>query len=227
MERRSIAIDGPAGAGKSTVAKAIAERLGMRYLDTGAMYRAVALSLLSAGIELTDEPAIAAALPGTDIVVRYDARGQRVLYNGEDVTDALRTPEISSGASLVGKLPCVREKLVKLQQAVARENDVVMDGRDITTVVLPNTPYKFYVTANASERARRRLAEMRQKGDAAATFEAVLADIEKRDLQDATRECMPLRIADDTVVVDTSEMDADAALDFILGAIDKKRREGA
>lgn len=223
VEHINIAIDGPAGAGKSTVAKRIADRLGIRYLDTGAMYRALALGVLRAGVDTGDEAAVSAMLPGLDIRVTYDARGQRVLLNGDDVTAGLRTPEITMAASAVGKLPCVRHKLVELQQAAARSYSMVMDGRDITTVVLPDTPYKFFVTASPEVRAERRLLEMRQKGDDSAAYADVLRDIRRRDEQDSTRECMPLRVADDAVVVDTSALSVDTVVEGMLRSIEQKR----
>ncbi|MEG1524088.1 MAG: (d)CMP kinase [Clostridia bacterium] len=218
----NIAIDGPAGAGKSTVAKAIAQKLGIRYLDTGAMYRAMALYALRCGVNADDADALARILPDAEISVKYTAEGQRVLLGNEDVTGSIRTPEISMGASRVSAHPCVREKLAQMQRQVAEEYDVVMDGRDITTNVLPNAPFKFYVTASPEERARRRLNELTKRGETTETLERVLADIEQRDYNDTTRAYMPLRVAEDATVVDTSEMSIDQVLEFMTGRIGEK-----
>ena len=216
-----IAIDGPAGAGKSTVAKGIAKRLGIRHLDTGAMYRAMALFAVEAGADPADAQQMTALLPGADIRVVFTDDGQRVLLSGRDVTDELRTPEISMGASKVGVHPCVRIKLSELQRQVAREYSVVMDGRDITTNVLPDTPFKFFVTASPQERARRRFQELRAKGDTSVTLEAVLADIVQRDDADSSRAFMPLTIAQDAIIVDTTNMDANEAIDAMFTHISR------
>jgi cytidylate kinase len=224
-EHLNIAIDGPSGAGKSTLAKAVASALNIRYLDTGSMYRAMALFATRRGVAVTDEPRLRAILDDADIRVCYDARGQRVLLCGEDVTDILRTQELAMGASTVSAHPCVREKLAELQREVGRNYDVVMDGRDITTNVLPHTKYKFFVTASPEVRAERRLKELRVRGDTEETFEQVLSDIRLRDHNDSTRAYMPLRQTDDAVKIDTSDMTIQEALAMLLGAIaDKKDR---
>ena len=221
-EHLNIAIDGPAGAGKSTLAKGIAERLNIRYLDTGAMYRAMALFAQRSGVDVRDEQGLKKILEGADIQVVYNERGQRVLLGGEDVTDKLRTPELSMGASTVSMHPCVREKLAELQREVGRRYDVVMDGRDITTNVLPHTKHKFYVTASAEVRAERRLRELKARGKSGDTFGYVLEEIKKRDHQDSTRAYMPLRQAEDATLIDTSEMNIEQALEAVLSAISEK-----
>ena len=224
-EHICIAIDGPAGAGKSTVARGIAKKLGIRHLDTGAMYRAMALYALKNGADPADGAAMERLLPDADIRVTFTKEGQRVLLSGEDVTGEIRTPEISMGASRVGVHPCVRIKLTKLQQAVAREYSVVMDGRDITTNVLPDTPYKFFVTASPQERARRRLNELREKGDSKTTLEEVLADIVRRDEVDSSRAYMPLTVAHDAIIVDTTNMSAADAIEALYTHIGRIRSE--
>jgi len=221
--RINIAIDGPAGAGKSTLAKGVAERMGIRYLDTGAMYRAMALYAARLGVDVTDAEGLRAILDGADIRIKYDERGQRVLLCGEDVTGELRTPSLSMGASTVSAHPFVRQKLAELQRAVGREYDVVMDGRDITTNVLPDTKYKFFVTARPEVRAARRLAELRARGETDSTLESVLAQIELRDHNDSTRAYMPLRLTEDSVLLDTSDLTVEEALSAMLAAIAAKR----
>ncbi len=225
-ERLRIAIDGPAGAGKSTVAKAIAKRLGIRYLDTGAMYRAMALYAEQMGVAPTDGDAMAGIVDGADITVRFDEMGQKVFLNGEDVTDRLRTSALAMGASAVGVHPCVRKKLAALQRKVGDDYAVVMDGRDITTNVLPDTKYKFYVTASPEVRAARRLNELRERGDTTATMEAVLADILRRDHNDSTRAYMPLTVAPDALLIDTSELSIAEATEAVIRAVND-RRQGA
>ena len=222
-EHLNIAIDGPSGAGKSTLAKAVASALQIRYLDTGSMYRAMALFAMRRGVSVKDEAGLRAILDDADIRVRYDERGQRVLIGEEDVTDVLRTQELAMGASTVSAHPCVREKLAELQREVGRIYDVVMDGRDITTNVLPHTKYKFFVTASPEVRAERRLKELRARGNTEETFEQVLADIQLRDHNDSTRAYMPLHQTEDSMRIDTSEMTIDEALTLLLGAIANKQ----
>jgi len=221
-EHLNIAIDGPSGAGKSTLAKAAAAALNIRYLDTGAMYRAMALFAFRQGVSVTDEAGLKAILDDADIRVRYDERGQRVILCGEDVTDLLRTQELAMGASTVSAHPCVRQKLAELQREVGRAYDVVMDGRDITTNVLPHTKHKFYVTASAEVRAERRLKELRARGNMDESYEKVLADIQQRDHNDSTRPYMPLRKTEDAMLIDTSDMTIDEALKCLLTAISEK-----
>lgn len=222
-EHLNIAIDGPSGAGKSTLAKAVASALKIRYLDTGSMYRAMALFAKRRGVDVNDEAGLRTILDDADIRVRYDERGQRVLIGEEDVTDILRTQELAMGASTVSAHPCVREKLAELQREVGRNYDVVMDGRDITTNVLPHTKHKFFVTASPEIRAQRRLKELRARGSLEETYEQVLADIKLRDHNDSTRAYMPLRQTEDAVRIDTSEMTIDEALSFLLAKIAEKQ----
>lgn len=216
QQRLNIAIDGPAGAGKSTVARRVAERLHIRYLDTGAMYRAMALYAMRCGVPVGDEAAVERVLRDADIRVRYTEDGQRVLLAGEDVTDGLRTPELSMAASDVSAHRAVRVKLTELQRQVARENDVVMDGRDIGTNVLPDTPYKFYLTASVEERARRRLLELAARGAAAGTLADVAREIEQRDYNDSHRAYMPLRQAEDALYIDSTGMTVEEVTETIL-----------
>lgn len=226
-EHLNIAIDGPSGAGKSTLAKAVAQKLNIRYLDTGAMYRAMALFAMRKGVSVSDEARLKTILDDADITVVYDERGQRVLLCGEDVTDRLRTQELSMGASTVSAHPCVREKLAELQREVGRNYDVVMDGRDITTNVLPHTKYKFYVTASAEVRAERRFRELQQRGNTTETYERVLSELKVRDHNDSTRAYMPLRIAEDAMLIDTSALSIEDALNLLLDAIRQKEAEQA
>ena len=221
-EHLNIAIDGPSGAGKSTLAKAVAAALNIRYLDTGAMYRAMALFAMRRGVSVSDETGLKSILDDADIRVRYDERGQRVILCQEDVTDLLRTQELAMGASTVSAHPCVRQKLAELQREVGRAYDVVMDGRDITSNVLPHTKHKFYVTASAEVRSERRLKELRARGNMDESYEKVLADIQQRDHNDSTRPYMPLRKTEDSMLIDTSEMTIDEALKCLLTAISEK-----
>lgn len=216
QQRLNIAIDGPAGAGKSTVARRVAERLHIRYLDTGAMYRAMALYAMRCGVPVDDEAAVERVLRDADIRVRYTEDGQRVLLSGEDVTGGLRMPELSMAASDVSAHRAVRVKLTELQREVARENDVVMDGRDIGTNVLPDTPYKFYLTASVEERARRRLLELAARGAAAGTLADVAREIEQRDYNDSHRAYMPLRQAEDALYIDSTGMTVEEVTETIL-----------
>ena len=216
-----IALDGPAGAGKSTIAKIIAKRLGLPYLDTGAMYRAMALCALSEGLSLTDAEAVDELLRRTDIQVAYLADGQHVLVNGADVTGRLREEEIGKGASLISKLRCVRDKLAGMQRDIAHETHAVLDGREIGTFVIPETPYKFYVTATAEERAMRRVRQLQEKGEQP-DYELILKDIEARDYQDSHRDYAPLKQAEDAVLIDTTHMTIDEAVDAVLTALEAK-----
>ena len=200
----SIAIDGPAGAGKSTMAKALAKALGAMYLDTGAMYRAFGLFMLRKGA-VNDADAVARCVEDVDIAVRFVDGAQRLYLTGEDVTDAFREPEVSMAASTVSAVPQVRERMVALQRKIAEGQNVVMDGRDIGTKVLPNATLKIYLTASAEERARRRCKELEEKGKPE-PYEQVLRDMVQRDYQDTHRAASPLRPAEDAVHVDTSDL---------------------
>ncbi len=216
-----IALDGPAGAGKSTIAKIIAKRLGLPYLDTGAMYRAMALCALSEGVSLTDAEKVDELLNRTDIQVVYKPDGQHVLVNGEDVTGRLREEEIGKGASLISKLRCVRDKLAGIQRDIAHQTHAVLDGREIGTFVIPETPYKFYVTATAEERALRRVRQLEEKGETP-DYELVLKDILARDYQDSHRDYAPLKQAEDAVLIDTTHMTIDEAVEAVLTALEAK-----
>ena len=217
----NIAIDGPAGAGKSTVAKRIAEIMHLTYVDTGAMYRALGLKAVRNGIDPGDAEAVATMLPDTTVTFIKINGEQHVVLDGEDVNEFIRTEEISHAASVISTLPEVRQKLVDLQREIARSTDTVMDGRDIGTVVLPNTPYKFYVTASAEVRAKRRFIEYQQKGILGdMTYEDVLNEVKARDERDMNREFSPLRPAENAVIIDTSEMSIDEAVDAVIEDID-------
>ena len=200
-----IAIDGPAGAGKSTIAKRLAAEYGYIYVDTGAMYRAMALYLLRCGISADDKAGIEKACEDADISIKFIDGEQKVLLNGEDVNGLIRTPEVSSMASASSVNGKVREKLVSLQQKLASDTDVVMDGRDIGTKVLPDAEVKIYLTASTAVRAKRRYDELKQKGETC-DLAKIEQEIEERDHRDMTREISPLKQADDAVLVDTSDL---------------------
>ena len=211
----NIAIDGPAGAGKSTIAKLVAKKRGYIYVDTGAMYRAMALYLLRTGVDISDRAAIAKACQNADISSAYQKGEQVVLLNGENVNAYLRTEEVGNMASVSSAVPEVRKKLVELQQELAAKEDVVMDGRDIGTVVLPNADVKVYLTASTHTRAMRRFLELQEKGQMA-DLEKIEADIADRDYRDMHRETSPLRQAEDAVLVDSSEMTIEQVVERIL-----------
>ena len=221
--RLNIAIDGPVGAGKSTVADAVAERLGILHLDTGAMYRALGLTALRRGIDTQDERAVVDLCLGLDISVRHEADGQHTFVEGEDVTGLIRTQEVSMAASTVSRYAEVRRAMVKVQQKLAAETDMLLDGRDICTTVLPNATAKIYLTAAAEERARRRWLELKEKG-VPEPYEEVLQAVRDRDAQDMNRKVEPLRQAEDAVLVDSSELTFDQVVDTILGIVEEKRR---
>lgn len=211
----NVAIDGPAGAGKSTIAKRIARRLGYIYVDTGAMYRAMAYYLIQNQVDAADQEAIAAACQHADISICYQDGEQVVLLNGENVNAYLRTEAVGNMASVSSVVPEVRKKLVELQQKLARETDVVMDGRDIGTVVLPDADVKVYLTASVETRARRRFLELQEKGEPA-DLAKIAADIEDRDYRDMHRDISPLRQAEDATLVDSSDMTIDQVVERIL-----------
>ena len=215
----SVAIDGPSGAGKSTIARAAAKRFGLVYVDTGAIYRTVAYAVYRAGASCLDADAVRALLPEHVIELTYDEKGvQRMLLGGEDVSDAIRTPENSVRASEVSAYPFVRDFLMETQRGMARRQSVVMDGRDIGTVVLPDATLKIFLTASAACRAERRFQELREKG-IETDFETVLEDIRNRDYADEHRETAPLRRAPDAVLVDTSELDLEQSIDAVCREI--------
>jgi CMP/dCMP kinase len=204
LKNLSIAIDGPAGAGKSTLAKIISKTLGIVYLDTGAMYRAVALKAVVKGINTLDKALLAEIVKDIDIKIKYTGNEQQIYLDNEDVSKKIRTPEISIGASNVATVPAVRVKMVELQREIALKNNVVMDGRDIGTYVLPNADLKIFLTASIEERAKRRYDEQIEKGEKNITIEEVKKDIEYRDKNDSSREFAPLSKAEDAIELDTT-----------------------
>ena len=210
----NIAIDGPAGAGKSTIAKRVSAELSFIYVDTGAMYRAIALYLLKNAIQPEDLDSVKDALGEIEIAIRYVGGEQHVLLNGEDVSGQIRTEEVGNMASKSSALPCVREKLLELQQKLARENDVVMDGRDIGTNILPDAQLKIYLTASVDTRANRRYKELLENGTDC-DLEEIKKDIEQRDYQDMHREIAPLRQAADAVYLDSSDLTIDQVVEKI------------
>ncbi|RCX19968.1 cytidylate kinase [Anaerobacterium chartisolvens] len=219
MKKVNIAIDGPAGAGKSTIARTVSETLGFIYLDTGAMYRAVALKAIRQGINTRDLNALSELVKNIDVRIFYAANEQRVLLDNEDVTCEIRTPEISIAASDVAAVPEVRIKMVELQRDIAKANDVVMDGRDIGSYVLPDADVKIYLTATVEARALRRFNEQADKGIKAASIEEVMKDIEYRDRNDSTREFAPLVKAGDAVEIDTTHMSVREVVNKIISLI--------
>ena len=218
---KSIAIDGPAGAGKSTIAKMVAKELGFIYVDTGAMYRAMALYLIRRGIDRNDTDGIEKACDDADISIDYEDGQQVVLLTGENVNAYLRTEEVGNMASMSSVNPKVRQKLVTLQQKLASKKDVVMDGRDIGTVVLPDSRCKIYLTASSSVRAQRRYDELVEKG-MEGDLSRIEADILERDRRDMTREHSPLRQAEDAVCIDSSDMTIEEVRDAILAEAKRK-----
>lgn len=216
----NVAIDGPAGAGKSTIAKAVAKELNLIYVDTGAMYRAVALYMLREGVDLTDREKIASKCTEADVTIRYEDGVQVVFLNGENVNAFLRTEEVGEAASMVSPIPQVRKNMVALQKNLAAKSDCIMDGRDIGTCVLPDARLKIYLTASSRVRAMRRYHELLDRG-VESDPEKIQKDIEERDYQDMHREVSPLRQAEDAVLVDTSEM----SVEEVITAITRLCRE--
>lgn len=222
MERINIAIDGPAGAGKSTIAKIISKTLGIIYLDTGAMYRAVALKAISTGINCMDSIALSEMVSNIDIEIKYTGSEQHIYLDGVDVSSDIRTPEISTGASNVAVVPAVRLKMVELQREIATQNDVVMDGRDIGTYVLPNAKLKVFLTASIEERAGRRFKELIEKGNTTINLEDVKKDIEYRDKNDSNRAFAPLSKAKDAVELDTTDLSIEEVAKKIMSYLEVK-----
>ncbi len=214
----NIAIDGPAGAGKSTIAKAVAKRENLIYVDTGAMYRAMALFMLREKVNLADAEAVALKCTEADITIRYENGVQVVLLNGENVNGFLRTEEVGNAASTISVIGKVREKLVELQKKLAAESNCVMDGRDIGTCVLPNAQLKIYLTASSLVRAKRRYEELAAKGEVC-NLEKIRADIEERDYRDMHREISPLRQAEDAILIDSSDMTVEEVISRIISLI--------
>ncbi len=220
-----VAIDGPAGAGKSTIAKAAAQQLKFVYIDTGAMYRAVGLAAVRAGINPnTDIKEVEAMLPQIEIDISHGEEGQEIFLNGENVSKEIRMPEISVAASDVSKIPAVRQKLLGLQRSIAEKTDVIMDGRDIGTVVLPDAELKIFLTASVEERAMRRYRELCEKG-IESSFDEVKRDMEYRDKNDSEREVAPLKPAEDGVIVDTTGKTLEESVEWIFNIIRESREK--
>lgn len=213
----NVAIDGPAGAGKSSVAKAAAKELGYIYVDTGALYRTVALAAQRKGV-LGDTDKIIEMLTEIEVELKYIDGIQAVFLNGEDVSSFIRTPEISMGASAVSAIPKVREFLLDLQRNIAKKNNVIMDGRDIATVVLPNADVKIFLFASPECRAKRRYDELIAKGESV-MFEDVLADVNQRDYQDSHREIAPLKPSEESVLLDTSELNLEESIQAVINIV--------
>ena len=216
----NITIDGPAGAGKSTIAKKLAKELGFIYVDTGAMYRAMAYYFLTNGIASSDETKIAEACPNVDVTIAYENNEQQVILNGKNVNGFIRTEEVGNMASATSVYPVVRTKLVELQRKLAESTDVIMDGRDIGTVVLPNAEVKIYLTASSRVRAERRYKELQEKGETC-DLDQIEKDIILRDEQDMNREISPLRQADDAILVDSSDMSIEEVVNCLIDIVKK------
>jgi len=215
----NIAIDGPVGAGKSSIADQVAERLDILHLDTGAMYRAVGLHAIRTGTDMGDEAAMAALVEEIDVQVRYENGAQRTLLFGEDVTDLIRTGEVSAAASAVSRWGAVRRRMVRAQQEMAAKADMLIDGRDIGTVVLKDSPCKIFLTASAEERARRRYEQQIAKGDMT-PYEQVLRELNARDEQDMNRKTDPLRQAEDAILLDSTDMSIEQVVDAIVKIVE-------
>ena len=219
MMPMNIAIDGPVGAGKSSIADQVAQRLNILHLDTGAMYRAFGLYALRSGTDLASEAALSTLAEDVDVQVKYENGAQRTLLFGEDVSELIRTGEVSAAASAVSKWPAVRRRMVRAQQEMARTADMLIDGRDIGTVVLRDSPCKIFLTAAAEERARRRYLQQREKGDTT-PYEQVLRELNARDEQDMNRKTDPLRQAEDAVLVDSTNMTQEETVEAIVRIVE-------
>lgn len=222
MKTVSVAIDGPAGAGKSTIARRLADELGYRYVDTGAIYRTVAYFMDLWGVSPKDVDGVSRYIDELTVAIEYDENDvQHMLMNGMDVTDDIRTQDISQKASLISAHACVREMLLDMQREIAQKHNVIMDGRDIGTVVLPKATVKIFLTASAEVRAKRRCDELLAKGQKA-KYDAVLKEIQQRDYQDSHREIAPLKMARDSIKVDTSDLTIDQVVEKIKEIIAEK-----
>lgn len=218
----SIAIDGPAGAGKSTIAKAVAKQLEYIYVDTGALYRSIALNAINSGTNTDSEAEVSELLNNTKVEIKFINGEQRVFLNSQDVSDKIRTTEVSMMASKVSALVAVRDFLLELQRGLARENNVIMDGRDIGTVVLPQAQVKIFLTASAQCRAKRRYKDYLAAGNTQESYEQILADIQQRDYNDSHRAVAPLKPAGDSVVVDTSDDTLEQSVEKIIAVVNSK-----
>lgn len=218
----AIAIDGPSGAGKSTIARAAAERYNFIYVDTGAIYRTVGLCAIRNQVDYSNTEIVKAFLPNVHVEMKHDEEGrQRMYLNGEDVTDEIRIPEVSQAASKISAIPCVREFLLQMQRSMAERYNVIMDGRDIGTVVIPNADVKIFLTASQEERAERRYKELLQKG-MDITYEKVYEDMKRRDFQDSNRETAPLKPAEDAITIDTTGNTFEESVDLICKVINER-----
>lgn len=220
MATIKIAIDGPAGAGKSSIAKEISKKLGFIYIDTGALYRSIAYYSYNHGAKDFQAEKVISLLSEIDIQLKYVEDFQKVIVNGQDVSDYIRTPIISKGSSIVSAIPQVRTFLLDLQRNIAEKNNVIMDGRDIGTVVLPNADLKIFLTASAEERANRRYNQLKETEDCP-SWNEILNDINQRDYNDSHREVAPLKRSEDAILVDTTEMSQDEVINHILNLISK------
>ena len=222
----SIAIDGPSGVGKSTIAKLLAKELGFTYIDTGAMFRALSVYYTDNDIAAEDKEAVVGLTAKAELGIEYKDDVQHMLVNGSDVTDRLRTETVSRTASVISQYPEVRSMLLDMQRKLAARQNVIMDGRDIGTVVLPNAKLKIFLTASSKVRAERRYKQLNETGKLeGATFESILKDIEERDYRDSHRETAPLKAADDAVIIDTSELGIDEVKQRIVESLQDRRRK--
>lgn len=217
----NVAIDGPAGAGKSTIARTAAKNLGYIYVDTGALYRAVGVYSLRHGFDTKNAATVAATLPDIQVELKFLGDIQHVFLNGEDVSEEIRTPDASMAASDVSAVPAVRQFLFDLQRDIAKQNNCIMDGRDIGTVVLPDAQVKIFLTASPEARAQRRYKELQEKG-ASDTYEAVLADLKQRDYNDSHRAVAPLKPAEDSILVDTTALNLEESVEKVISVIQSK-----
>lgn len=216
----NIAIDGPSGAGKSTLAKKVAEKLGFLYVDTGACYRGLAYYLLKQGVDINNGAEVSARLDKVELKIKHTQNGQRIIINDEDVTDFIRTPEVSEASSVVSAIPAVRGWLLGVQRDIAGNNNVIMDGRDIGTVVLPDAQIKLFLTASPEQRAHRRHQEYLAKGEKI-EYNDILRDLIKRDQRDSNREIAPLKQAEGCVLLDSTDLNFEQTLELILNTIDE------
>ncbi len=215
----NIAIDGPAGAGKSTIARQLANRLGILYLDTGAMYRAVGLKALRTNTDMRSEPDLERMLNQTVLDIQFGPNGQQVILDGVDVTDAIRSSDVSRAASDVSAIPDVRHRLVEMQRCIAEQRDLVLDGRDIGTYVLPDAPFKFFLTADVKERARRRLNDLQARGETNLSLSDVIDEVSYRDQQDSSRSMAPLKQAEDAILIDTTGLSIEEVIGRVLAQL--------